>query len=90
MSASDLVDTSSVRFGVVDVASLFLAAQPDGPSPISPEFGEAVWGVVSVGLILAPVVLAVLLVRHLVATRRAAESAASESAALRREPQRGS
>ncbi|HEV2808834.1 MAG TPA: hypothetical protein VGV93_00365 [Acidimicrobiales bacterium] len=69
----------------MDLALLFVAAQSDAPNQISPELNEAVWGAVSVGLMLAPVVLALLLARYLVATRRAAESAASESAALRRE-----
>ena len=66
-------------------AALFLLAQTDGPGPIQPAPAEAVWGVVSIALMLIPVVIVVLIVRYSIGTRRIAERAAAEAAALRQE-----
>ena len=65
--------------------ALFLLAQTDGPNPIQPATGEAVWGVVSIALLLIPLVVAVLVVRYSIGTRRIAEQAAAEAAARRQE-----
>ena len=64
---------------------MFLLAQTDGPGPIQPAPAEAVWGVVSIALLLIPFVIAVLVVRYSIGTRRIAERAAAEAAALRQE-----
>ena len=66
-------------------AALFLLAQTNGPGPIQPAPAEAVWGVVSIALLLIPFVVAVLVVRYSIGTRRIAERAAAEAAALRDE-----
>ena len=66
-------------------AALFLLAQTDGPNPIQPAPAEAVWGLVSIALLLIPFVIAVLVVRYSIGTRRIAERAAAEAASLRQE-----
>lgn len=66
-------------------AALYLLAQTEGPGPIQPAPAEAVWGVVSIALLLIPFVVAVLVIRYAIGTRRIAERAAAEVAALRQE-----
>lgn len=68
----------------MDVA-LRLLAQSDGPGEILPATNEGLWGIVSIGLLLASILIPVLVVRYWIVTRRIAESAASEAAALREE-----
>ena len=50
-----------------------------------PATNEALWGIVSVVLLIALIAIPVLVVRYWIVTRRIAESAASEAAALRQE-----